>query len=73
MIEARKAPNDANSNTKGGELVSGNRITGDIPNAGLQIPGQLLNDDDKSALKIKIHFNPHTKVRLDLEPVYIGL
>ncbi|KAJ5752099.1 hypothetical protein N7520_009016 [Penicillium odoratum] len=65
-IEAREALNDANPNTKGGELVSGNKFTGDIPNAGLQIPGQLLNEDDKSALKIKIHLNIQ-KVRLDLD------
>ncbi|KAJ5657677.1 uncharacterized protein N7484_001326 [Penicillium longicatenatum] len=65
-----KSDDDANGTTKGGELVAGN--TGGISNAGLQIPGQLLNEDEKSALKIKIHLNLHAKVRLDLDAQIYG-
>lgn len=65
-----KSDDDANGTTKGGELVAGH--TGGISNAGLQMPGQLLNEDEKSALKIKIHLNLHAKVRLDLDAQIYG-
>lgn len=65
-----KSDDDANGTTKGGELVAGN--TGGISNAGLQIPGKILNEDEKSALKIKIHLNLHAKVRLDLDAQIYG-
>lgn len=65
-----KSDDDAIGTPKGGELVAGH--TGGISNAGLQIPGKLLNEDEKSALKIKIHLNLHAKVRLDLDAQIYG-
>ncbi|KAJ5579075.1 hypothetical protein N7450_007942 [Penicillium hetheringtonii] len=57
--------------TRGGELVHGRE--GAISSAGLQMPGQLLNDpDEKGALKIKVHLNLHAKVRLDLDAQIYG-
>lgn len=66
-----KSDDETNGSTRGGELVAGG--TGAISNAGLQIPGKLLNDpDEKAALKIKVHLNLHAKVRLDLDAQIYG-
>ncbi|KAJ5921284.1 hypothetical protein N7466_009610 [Penicillium verhagenii] len=67
-----KSDEDANGTRRGGELVAGKSGVGGISTAGLQIPGELLNEDEKSALKIKIHLNLHAKVRLDLDAQIYG-
>ncbi|KAJ6028310.1 hypothetical protein N7540_003886 [Penicillium herquei] len=69
-----KSDDEANGTTRSGELVSGRTGgAGAISNAGLQIPGKLLNDpDEKAALKIKVHLNLHAKVRLDLDAQIYG-
>ncbi|KAJ5108172.1 hypothetical protein N7456_004847 [Penicillium angulare] len=65
-----KSDDEMNGATRGGELVAGN--AGGITTAGLQLPGKLLNEDEKSALKIKVHLNLHAKVRLDLDAQIYG-
>ncbi|KAJ5280693.1 hypothetical protein N7478_006065 [Penicillium angulare] len=65
-----KSDDEMNGATRGGELVAGN--TGGITTAGMQLPGKLLNEDEKSALKIKVHLNLHAKVRLDLDAQIYG-
>ncbi|KAJ5933811.1 hypothetical protein N7454_006140 [Penicillium verhagenii] len=67
-----KSDEDANGTRRGSELVAGKSGIGGISTAGLQIPGELLNEDEKSALKIKIHLNLHAKVRLDLDAQIYG-
>ncbi|KAJ5727515.1 hypothetical protein N7493_005335 [Penicillium malachiteum] len=69
-----KSDDEANGTTRGGELVAGRTGgAGAISNAGLQIPGKLLNDpDEKAALKVKVHLNLHAKVRLDLDAQIYG-
>ncbi|KAJ6032728.1 hypothetical protein N7540_003460 [Penicillium herquei] len=50
----------------------GDVVPGGIPNAGLQIPGAPVGEEDKSSLKIKIHLNIHAKVRLELDAQIYG-
>lgn len=73
-VGGRRGKSDDDTNgaaTRGGELVHGRE--GAISSAGLQMPGQLLNDpDEKGALKIKVHLNLHAKVRLDLDAQIYG-
>ncbi|KAJ5710428.1 hypothetical protein N7488_004584 [Penicillium malachiteum] len=50
----------------------GEVVPGGVPNAGLQIPGAPVQEEDKSSLKIKIHLNIHAKVRLELDAQIYG-
>ncbi|KAJ5726757.1 uncharacterized protein N7483_008114 [Penicillium malachiteum] len=50
----------------------GDVVPGGLPNAGLQIPGAPVGEEDKSSLKIKIHLNIHAKVRLELDAQIYG-
>ncbi|KAJ5272712.1 hypothetical protein N7478_007837 [Penicillium angulare] len=45
---------------------------GALPNAGLELPGNPLQEDEKSSLKIKIHLNIHAKVQLNLDAQIYG-
>lgn len=66
-----KSEDETNGATRGSEMVQGG--AGAISNAGLQMPGKLLNDpNEKGALKIKVHLNLAAKVRLDLDAQIYG-
>ncbi|KAJ5093270.1 hypothetical protein N7456_009131 [Penicillium angulare] len=45
---------------------------GALPNAGLELPGTPLQEEEKSSLKIKIHLNIHAKVQLNLDAQIYG-